>query len=467
MERHKSNHSNHKVVIIGAGMAGIKCAIDLAKNGVEDTIILEASDRIGGRLETLKTPDGLVCDLGASWFHDSLTNPIFNKVLDDKRIKYFVDDKENLFYSENEAKIDQWRFREVLEEIMAYGEVHGIGSEKDYSVAGLCSMYDANRGRFTADDRKQLAFGAMRQLAELWNGTHWDNISAKYCFEGLGHTGRNMLLTSGYESVLREEIGELPPNYEAGKIKLNSRVSAINYEDTDKVKVESENGHVYVCDYVVVTVPHTILKLSDPKDPCYLQWEPPLPPTFAAGLSKTEYGSLGKVVFEFDACFWHENIGRFYALATKEPSNMDLPQPWEYPIIFLNYQLISNKPALVALTQEPLSTYLESLVTSKEVEIWRLFEPLISKISHVSPTPRPKRIYNSSWRSKKHIRGTYAYPARGKGDPEAIITLLEKSFDTRIRFAGAESVRGSANGCVHGAWMSGSREAQFILSYLK
>ena len=38
-----------KVVIIGAGIAGLSAAEHLVQNGIEDILILEARDRVGGR----------------------------------------------------------------------------------------------------------------------------------------------------------------------------------------------------------------------------------------------------------------------------------------------------------------------------------------------------------------------------------------------------------------------------------
>ncbi len=43
-----------KTVIVGAGISGIGAACNLLKNGYQDFIILEANDRIGGRIETIE-----------------------------------------------------------------------------------------------------------------------------------------------------------------------------------------------------------------------------------------------------------------------------------------------------------------------------------------------------------------------------------------------------------------------------
>lgn len=54
------------VVVVGAGLAGLAAARQLAAAGV-DTVVLEARDRVGGRTEVTETADGLRVDLGGQW----------------------------------------------------------------------------------------------------------------------------------------------------------------------------------------------------------------------------------------------------------------------------------------------------------------------------------------------------------------------------------------------------------------
>ncbi|WRX08145.1 Amine oxidase - like 1 [Theobroma cacao] len=54
------------VVVIGAGISGISAAKVLAENGIEDLVILEASDRIGGRIRK-ENFGGVSVELGAGW----------------------------------------------------------------------------------------------------------------------------------------------------------------------------------------------------------------------------------------------------------------------------------------------------------------------------------------------------------------------------------------------------------------
>ena len=56
-----------RVIVVGAGIAGLTVANALTTAGV-DCVVVEARDRIGGRLHTVEV-DGHVADLGGAWIH--------------------------------------------------------------------------------------------------------------------------------------------------------------------------------------------------------------------------------------------------------------------------------------------------------------------------------------------------------------------------------------------------------------
>ncbi len=58
----------YTVVVIGAGMSGLSAANRLHEEGVKDLLVLEARDRLGGRVfSALK--GGKVLEMGAEWIH--------------------------------------------------------------------------------------------------------------------------------------------------------------------------------------------------------------------------------------------------------------------------------------------------------------------------------------------------------------------------------------------------------------
>lgn len=54
---------NISIIIIGSGISGFTAAVKLIESGFSEVIVLEAGDRIGGRIHTTEFADGLI-DLG-------------------------------------------------------------------------------------------------------------------------------------------------------------------------------------------------------------------------------------------------------------------------------------------------------------------------------------------------------------------------------------------------------------------
>lgn len=70
-----------KILILGAGVAGLACAVELKRSGFENVRIVEMSDRIGGRIRSMRFADNYV-DLGAQWVYGCEGNVICEMVKD-------------------------------------------------------------------------------------------------------------------------------------------------------------------------------------------------------------------------------------------------------------------------------------------------------------------------------------------------------------------------------------------------
>jgi monoamine oxidase len=74
-----SDKDDPRIVIVGAGLAGVTALAELLDNGYRNVVLLEAQKRIGGRIETV--PFGAnVADLGAQWVHGEKDNIIYEMV---------------------------------------------------------------------------------------------------------------------------------------------------------------------------------------------------------------------------------------------------------------------------------------------------------------------------------------------------------------------------------------------------
>lgn len=67
---------NSQIVVIGAGASGVAAATYLLEQGHKNLIILEAENRIGGRVHTIPFANNVV-DLGAQWCHGEKDNVVF------------------------------------------------------------------------------------------------------------------------------------------------------------------------------------------------------------------------------------------------------------------------------------------------------------------------------------------------------------------------------------------------------
>ncbi|ODQ81382.1 hypothetical protein BABINDRAFT_160727 [Babjeviella inositovora NRRL Y-12698] len=473
----RPNH--HKVLVIGAGISGIKAAAELHKQGI-DCLVLEAKNVLGGRIYTDRSTD-TPYDIGASWFHDCLDNPLFEKY--QKELKnqagsgFFFDDGPMAVITEK-GYIDETfaKLKPVSEEIVAYiALTYSQNPEKpDVSLHAIIQEYLAAYGHLLTPVQRQYS-PQLARFFELWFGASWDMLSAKECCE-MAHAGRNAFVTNGFDTVFQNELKEFP----VAQIRKNTVVHGITKTDFGVRVAARSNGEgvVFSCDYLIVTIPQAVLSLPS-SQPNSVKWTPSLPHRIVSTFQKMSVASLGKIVLEFDSVFWDKSLDRFLCLSSPETISVKAPRlsmkgdprtitvdtnpkPWSYPILFVNYHAVAGKPALLAIIAAPLTQHVE---TASAEKIWEIMQPMVAQLSKVADPPKPKRILTTKWTQDPYALATYSSAEPGDLPQDEAISLLNEGYGN-IRFAGEYTIV-YGNGCAHGAWMSGLREATWVIEDLR
>ncbi|KAH3671556.1 hypothetical protein OGAPHI_000259 [Ogataea philodendri] len=437
-----------RVVIVGGGIAGLKAAVDLHAKGIEVTL-LEARDRLGGRLLTDRT--GLCgYDLGASWAHDTLSNELFDEMVASGKYDLYYDDGEPYYVGEEltHADVARWKLPQVAHELSKFLELRQFSSldVEDLSLHDVVQLYLRKQGNLLSEKQKEYVPQFIRQL-ELWHGIGWQEMSSKFAL--VDNVGRNCLIRNGYDKLVDFMADRIPSSC----VHLNTVVSKV--DRTRSIKVTTADNKSYEADYLICTVPQSILQLEPPQTGA-IEWTPALPRTITDPLSKMGYGKLGKIILEFETPFWaHLETDRFVSISS--PNVGDSLNVWSYPVLILNMYHINKVPSLLCFVQGPVTEYLEAHTE----KVWDYFKPLMKKFTDFPPTPT--NIITTQWTADPFARGSYA-ACRPGDDPTDVVISLENGLGN-VRFAGEHTILDGA-GAVHGAWMSGKREANYLLDYV-
>uniref|UniRef100_H0ZKZ9 Spermine oxidase n=1 Tax=Taeniopygia guttata TaxID=59729 RepID=H0ZKZ9_TAEGU len=127
-----------RIVVIGAGLAGLSAAKALLESGFTDVTVLEATDRIGGRVQSVQIGHATF-ELGATWIHGSHGNPVYHLAEDNGLLEETTDSERSVgrisLYSKNGVAYHltnsgQRIPKDVVEEFSdLYNEVYNLTQE--------------------------------------------------------------------------------------------------------------------------------------------------------------------------------------------------------------------------------------------------------------------------------------------------------------------------------------------------
>ncbi|MBK8548875.1 MAG: FAD-dependent oxidoreductase [Saprospiraceae bacterium] len=282
-----------KVIILGAGFAGLAAALALTRAGIQVTI-LEAGKRAGGRVFSHKPEkaDGQIIELGAEWVGASHERLIalcneFGLTLEDNRFET------DIILSGIHEKAGKWSFGPTMEnfwsnkvsiwEDMSEKEKQKLDkidwwrflSEKGIDPSDLFKRDLIDSTDFGESIRHTSAYAAFAEYAESSEKNEMD-FKIK---------GGNSALTD----ALVKAIGQ-------DKIFLEHKAVHINQLTKNKVKVTCQNGQSYEGDALICAIPT--------KSVLGIDWNPGLPTEMKDAMLSLQYSRIGKFPIVFSERFW-------------------------------------------------------------------------------------------------------------------------------------------------------------------
>ncbi|BDZ66156.1 flavin monoamine oxidase family protein [Agromyces mangrovi Wang et al. 2018] len=295
-------------IVVGAGVAGLTAARLLARAG-RTVVVLEARDRVGGRVWTDRTGHHPT-DLGASWIHGVTDEPVADAVTaigmrtaeftvgsyqpDSRPIAYYGPDGQRLTDAAARAFADDIRSVDttLLETIAASAP---NDSYRDVTEAAIARQgWDA--------DRAQRVREFMEHRSEEQYGAWIDDLAAH---------GLDDDVIEGDEVVFPNGYDELPARLAEGlDVRLGRVVRRVHWSP-DGVEVETADATLAAAT-AVVTVPVGVLQSPE------FVIEPALPEPVAGALGRFAMNAFEKVFLEFPERFWDDGV---YAIRQQGPES--------------------------------------------------------------------------------------------------------------------------------------------------
>ncbi|KAH7380325.1 amine oxidase [Phaeosphaeria sp. MPI-PUGE-AT-0046c] len=503
------------VCVVGAGVAGLRCADILLQHGVKVTI-LEGRDRVGGRL-CQSSALGHTVDLGPNWIHGTDDNPILDLAKQTNTLTMNWDGRQSVFdhlgkiTPEKEAAEDSEIVWDIIGKAMKYSNDNSASIPTSMSLFNFFEeeverMYPTKDGDAKAARRRQMIL----ESAEMWGafvGSPVQSQSLKFFWLEECIDGENLFVAGTYEKVL-QKIAE--PALKAD-IKFGHKVKKILSWETDqgpRVVIETEGKGNEVFDEVVMTAPLGWLKKN------LTAFEPKLPERLKKGIKAIGYGHLDKAIatnmpkvyITFPTAFWNEsssapntsptsskdptipNVTATTAPIHQPPSDSpvnpahfpgfthwlrrtDTSSPGDPSTWFqeaMNLAALPSPtahPTLLFYIFGPTSLHISSLLASTSPDAHKelltsFFYPYFSKLPNYSannPAHQPNKVLATNWAADELAGyGSYSNFQIGLERGDEDVEVMRKGMPERgVWLAGEHTAPFVALGTVTGAWWSG------------
>jgi monoamine oxidase len=430
------------VIVVGAGVAGLTAARRLAEAGLR-VVILEARDRIGGRIWTVHAPNGAPVELGAEFIRGV------------PRATFDLVKAANLETVEVGGK--QW--------IQADGKLQ---RDKDFfahakGVMGKMTDQGADRSfaSFLGDcggDEDEANLWAL-EYVEGFQGAVAERISVHSMVrsrraEKEEEGNRAFRLTNGYESLVKVMAEALPQSLVT--ICCNTAVNEVRWAEHEvRIRAQTKGGDgEFSAPRAVITLPLHVMQ-AQPEAPGAVRFEPELYEK-ASALKLLYMGQTMRVSMTFSEAWWKQlEVHGYPAGALRDMGFVFSHQEW-FPTWWPRARSAPMLTGWAASRRgERLSGRSDQFMKDKALDsLTSIFE-----VSRQKLEPMLQSWHVHDWQSDPFAGGSYSYV--GVGGEQAQAELAAPMADT-LFFAGEATNSEGHHGTVHGAISTGERAAMEI-----
>ncbi|MBF4583263.1 FAD-dependent oxidoreductase [Curtobacterium sp. VKM Ac-2865] len=372
-------------IVIGAGIAGLTAARLLVGAG-RRVVVLEARDRVGGRVHTDRS-DGRVTDLGASWIHGVEDSRVADAVtaLGMPVIEFTVggyqpDGRPIAYFGADGRRLDADATARFVADVRTVDAALGpvvAGSAPDATYRDVTEVALAAQG--WPDGRTARVREYLEHRSEEQYGVRIEDLAAH---------GLDDDVVAGDEVVFPDGYDRLASSLAEGlDVRLGHVVRRVTWSP-DGVTVAG-----FAADQVVVTVPVGVLQSDD------FVIEPPLPDRQRAALGRLRMNAFEKVVLRFPHRFWDADV---HAVRQLGPEGA-----WWHS--WYDLTRLDGVPALLTFAAGPVARAIRGwaphrVAESVTAQLRRLYGP---------EAPDPTDVIVTAWQDDPFARGSYAYMTPG------------------------------------------------------
>ncbi|HKB66428.1 MAG TPA: NAD(P)/FAD-dependent oxidoreductase [Pyrinomonadaceae bacterium] len=439
--------SEQSVLILGAGAAGLAAARDLAAAGIE-VIVIEARDRVGGRVHTQHNSSVIPVELGAEFVHGQ--HPQLLQIIENSG-RPLCDVTHRHWYFENGVVSDSHDFWKKLTALMDLMDP----DQPDRSLQDFLDSLPNDEATARAKSVATRYVEGFHAASVSRIGVHGlikaneaeDEIDGEDSFRVLG----------GYDVVTETLRAEAQAH--GAILHLNTIVKEIrwNRNQVEAVCIADKRLQKFAGSRTVVTLPLGVLQAKHHQRGA-VRFVPDLPRQTQAAIDGIEMGQATRVVLQFRERFW-EKLELAGTECREKLSRLGFVHFPEAPFATWWTLLPVRAAVMVGWAGGPAAEKFVGCGKEYAVDL------ALSSLKQILGIPE-ERLRNlllaahaHDWGSDPFSRGAYAYlPVNGL---QAQRTLARPLDDT-IYFAG-EAISVGHIGTVHGAIASGHLAADEIL----